>query len=107
MGSLLLAAGAKGKRLALPNARVMVHQPSGGAQGQAARSVRVPVSKLLPKPGAALPAGISLTPYSPGRTPRFSNTKAKALAVGRGAQAVRGLTPPPSRPSGDDNEEDQ
>jgi len=36
MGSLLLAAGAKGKRLALPNARIMVHQPSGGAQGQAA-----------------------------------------------------------------------
>jgi ATP-dependent Clp protease protease subunit len=36
MGSLLLCAGAKGKRYALPNARVMVHQPSGGAQGQAA-----------------------------------------------------------------------
>ena len=36
MGSLLLAAGAPGKRFALPNARVMVHQPSGGAQGQAA-----------------------------------------------------------------------
>jgi ATP-dependent Clp protease protease subunit len=36
MGSLLLAAGAKGKRYATPNARVMVHQPSGGAQGQAA-----------------------------------------------------------------------
>lgn len=35
MGSLLLAAGAKGKRFATPNARVMVHQPSGGAQGQA------------------------------------------------------------------------
>jgi ATP-dependent Clp protease protease subunit len=35
MGSLLLAAGAKDKRFALPNARVMVHQPSGGAQGQA------------------------------------------------------------------------
>ena len=35
MGSLLLCAGAKGKRYALPNARVMVHQPSGGAQGQA------------------------------------------------------------------------
>jgi len=34
-GSLLLAAGAKGKRYALPNARIMVHQPSGGAQGQA------------------------------------------------------------------------
>ncbi len=36
MGSLLLASGAKGKRYALPNARIMVHQPSGGAQGQAA-----------------------------------------------------------------------
>jgi ATP-dependent Clp protease protease subunit len=36
MGSLLLCAGAEGKRYALPNARVMVHQPSGGAQGQAA-----------------------------------------------------------------------
>lgn len=35
MGSFLLAAGAKGKRFALPNARVMIHQPSGGAQGQA------------------------------------------------------------------------
>jgi ATP-dependent Clp protease protease subunit len=35
MGSLLLAAGAKGKRFALPNARIMVHQPSGGFQGQA------------------------------------------------------------------------
>jgi ATP-dependent Clp protease protease subunit len=35
MGSLLLTAGAAGKRFALPNARIMVHQPSGGAQGQA------------------------------------------------------------------------
>jgi len=35
MGSLLLAAGEPGKRFALPNARVMIHQPSGGAQGQA------------------------------------------------------------------------
>jgi len=35
MGSLLLAAGAKGKRYALPNSRIMVHQPSGGVQGQA------------------------------------------------------------------------
>src|SRR6195952_5371466 len=35
MGSLLLTAGAPGKRFALPNARIMVHQPSGGAQGQA------------------------------------------------------------------------
>lgn len=35
MGSLILAAGQKGKRFILPNARVMIHQPSGGAQGQA------------------------------------------------------------------------
>lgn len=35
MGAFLLAAGAKGKRFCLPNARVMIHQPSGGAQGQA------------------------------------------------------------------------
>ena len=35
MGAFLLAGGAKGKRLALPNAEIMIHQPSGGAQGQA------------------------------------------------------------------------
>lgn len=35
MGSLLLAAGSPGKRFALPNARIMIHQPSGGFQGQA------------------------------------------------------------------------
>lgn len=35
MGSFLLSAGTKGKRFALPNSRVMIHQPSGGAQGQA------------------------------------------------------------------------
>jgi ATP-dependent Clp protease protease subunit len=35
MGSFLLAAGAKGKRVALPNSKIMIHQPSGGAQGQA------------------------------------------------------------------------
>jgi ATP-dependent Clp protease protease subunit len=35
MGSLLLCAGTKGKRISLPNSRIMIHQPSGGAQGQA------------------------------------------------------------------------
>ena len=35
MGTVLLSAGEKGKRYALPNARIMIHQPSGGAQGQA------------------------------------------------------------------------
>lgn len=36
MGAVLLAAGTKGKRFALPNARIMIHQPMGGVQGQAA-----------------------------------------------------------------------
>jgi ATP-dependent Clp protease protease subunit len=36
MGTVLLAAGTKGKRFALPNSRVMIHQPSGGAGGQTA-----------------------------------------------------------------------
>ena len=35
MGAFLLAGGTKGKRLALPNAEIMIHQPSGGAKGQA------------------------------------------------------------------------
>ena len=35
MGAFLLSGGAKGKRYALPNAEIMIHQPSGGAQGQA------------------------------------------------------------------------
>jgi ATP-dependent Clp protease protease subunit len=35
MGAFLLAAGSKGKRFTLPNSRVMIHQPSGGSQGQA------------------------------------------------------------------------
>lgn len=35
MGAFLLAGGAKGKRFALPNAEIMIHQPSGGAKGQA------------------------------------------------------------------------
>jgi ATP-dependent Clp protease protease subunit len=36
MGAFLLAAGAKGKRYSLPNSRIMIHQPLGGVQGQAA-----------------------------------------------------------------------
>ncbi|MFA4974222.1 MAG: ATP-dependent Clp endopeptidase proteolytic subunit ClpP [bacterium] len=58
MGALLLAAGAKGKRFALPNSRIMIHQPMGGFQGQAsdiaihAREilrVREDVNKILAK----------------------------------------------------------
>lgn len=46
MGSLLLCAGEKGKRFALPNSRVMVHQPSGGAQGQAS-DIEIQAKEIL------------------------------------------------------------
>src|SRR6202165_1695661 len=46
MGSFLLAAGAKGKRYALPNSRVMIHQPSGGTQGQAS-DVEIHAKEIL------------------------------------------------------------
>lgn len=46
MGSFLLAGGAKGKRLALPNAEIMIHQPSGGAKGQETE-VRIAAEQML------------------------------------------------------------
>ncbi len=46
MGALLLAAGAKGKRFALPHSRILIHQPSGGAQGQAT-DVRIMAEEIL------------------------------------------------------------
>lgn len=46
MGAFLLAGGAKGKRLALPNAEVMIHQPSGGAQGQAS-DIKIVADQIL------------------------------------------------------------
>ena len=46
MGALLLTAGAKGKRFALPHARVLIHQPSGGAQGQET-DVRIMAQEIL------------------------------------------------------------
>ena len=46
MGAFLLMAGEKGKRMALPNSEVMIHQPSGGAQGQAT-DVRIQAEWLL------------------------------------------------------------
>ncbi len=46
MGSLLLAAGAKGKRFCLPNSRVMIHQPMGGFQGQAS-DVEIHAKEIL------------------------------------------------------------
>ena len=46
MGAVLLAAGAKGKRFALPNARVMIHQPHGGAEGQAT-DIRIQADEII------------------------------------------------------------
>ncbi|MDR1619192.1 MAG: ATP-dependent Clp endopeptidase proteolytic subunit ClpP [Clostridiales bacterium] len=46
MGAVLLAAGAKGKRKALPNAEIMIHQPSGGARGQTT-DVKIQVDRML------------------------------------------------------------
>ena len=46
MGALLMAAGAKGKRIALPNSRIMIHQPLGGAQGQAT-DIKIQANEIL------------------------------------------------------------
>jgi len=46
MGAFLLNAGAKGKRFCLPNSRVMIHQPSGGAQGQAS-DIHIQAQEIL------------------------------------------------------------
>lgn len=46
MGAVLLAAGTKGKRYALPNARVMIHQPHGGAEGQAT-DIRIQANEII------------------------------------------------------------
>src|SRR5690606_24407551 len=46
MGAFLLAAGARGKRFALPNSRIMIHQPSGGAQGQAS-DIQIQAKEIL------------------------------------------------------------
>lgn len=46
MGAFLLAAGAKGKRFALPNADIMIHQPLGGTQGQA-EDIRIQAAKII------------------------------------------------------------
>ena len=46
MGAFLLAAGAKGKRMALPNSEIMIHQPAGGAQGQAS-DIKIAAEHIL------------------------------------------------------------
>lgn len=46
MGAFLMSAGAKGKRMALPNSEIMIHQPSGGAQGQAT-DIKIAAERIL------------------------------------------------------------
>ena len=46
MGAFLLSSGAKGKRIALPNAEIMIHQPSGGSQGQAT-DIKIQAERIL------------------------------------------------------------
>ena len=46
MGAFLLSSGAKGKRFALPNSEIMIHQPSGGAQGQAS-DIKITADHIL------------------------------------------------------------
>ena len=46
MGAFLLAGGAKGKRFALPNSQIMIHQPSGGAQGQAS-DIKIQAEQII------------------------------------------------------------
>jgi ATP-dependent Clp protease protease subunit len=46
MGAFLLAAGTKGKRIALPNSEIMIHQPSGGAKGQAT-DIEIQAQRIL------------------------------------------------------------
>ena len=46
MGAFLLAAGTKGKRIALPNAEIMIHQPSGGSRGQAT-DIKIQADQIL------------------------------------------------------------
>jgi ATP-dependent Clp endopeptidase proteolytic subunit ClpP len=54
MGAFLLAAGAKGKRFALPNSEIMIHQPSGGASGQAS-DIKIHAARIVKNQGASEP----------------------------------------------------
>ena len=90
MGAFLLAAGAKGKRFALPNSRIMIHQPSGGAQGQAT-DIEIQAREILKTARAA--------ERDPGRAHRPdaredpADTERDYLHVGRRGQGLR-----PDRP---------
>ena len=85
-GAVLLAAGAKGKRFALPNSRIMLHQPMGGAQGQAvdieihAKEILKGARGIKPDPFRTYRAAAGA--YRQGYGPRF-------LHLGRGGKRIR------------------
>ena len=67
MGAFLLSSGAKGKRLALPNAEIMIHQPSGGSKGQCTgSSLKTPVriSPLLKQTASAITSCLHRKPWN-------------------------------------------
>ena len=86
MGSLLLAAGEKGMRYALPNARVLVHQPSGGFQGQASDIERhaEDIIKMKRRSERGL-----CPPYRQGLRDHRAIARPRLLLVGRRRQSLR------------------
>ena len=97
MGSLLLCAGAKGKRFALPNARVMIHQPSGGAQGQAA-DIEIQAREILTLRRRL--NDLYYEPYRPASRGDRAEDGAGYLHVGRGGQGFRPGRPGRREPAG-------
>ena len=85
-GSLLLMAGAKGKRFALPNSRIMIHQPSGGAQGQAT-DIEIHAKEILLDPGTFEP-DVRCTYRTDDRGDRARHG-ARQILLAAGGQGVR------------------
>ena len=86
MGSLLLCCGAKGKRYSLPNARIMMHQPSGGFQGQAT-DIEIQAKEILHPQGAA--QRHLRRAYGPIPRRDRNGCRARQVHVPRGGQGVR------------------
>ena len=76
MGSLLLAGGAKGKRMALPNSRILIHQPSGGFQGQSTDNSSTPSAAATL---SAMPC-LTKSSRSSGSAPDSSLTRSTSCA---------------------------
>jgi ATP-dependent Clp protease protease subunit len=81
MGAVLLLAGAKGKRQALPNARIMIHQPMGGAQGQAT-DIEIQAKEILRMKGRLNEIIAKHTGQQPQRPRRYPRLRTGALGLG-------------------------